>query len=100
MMGCCVWGPLFLRPPCKQRLPVNDKRCVQSQVAIEIELWDCAAEGGSGRRLAQASIALDLSEFEAYKAQSASIELADRDKKVRIAVSDLGHSCIFRDEVA
>ena len=65
-------------------------------MAIEVELWNCAAEGGSGRRLAQASIALDLSEFEAFKAQSASIELADRDRKVRRAVSLFGHSCILR----
>ena len=72
---------------------LNDKRRVQSQVAIEIELWDCAAEGGSGRRLAQASIALDLSDFEAFKAQSASIELTDRDQKVRTAVSANRHGC-------
>ena len=81
------------RPPCKQELPSDNKRCVQSQVAIEIELWDCAAEGGSGRRLAQASIALDLSDFEAFKAQSASVELADRDQKVRTAMSANRHDC-------
>lgn len=83
------------RPPCKHELPWDDKHRVQSQVAIEIELWDCAAEGGSGRRLAHASIALDLSDFEAFKAQSASIELTDRDQKVRTAVSANRHGCTF-----
>ena len=65
----------------------GNKHCVQSQVPIEMELWDCAAEGGAGRRLAQASLALDLSDFEAFKAQSASIELADKGKKVRTTMS-------------
>ena len=68
---------------------------MQFQVAIEIELWDCAAEGGAGRRLAQASLALNLSEFEAYKARPASIDLGDGGEKVGMAVSAEGHGLII-----
>jgi len=51
------------------------------QVTIDIELWDCAASGGVGRKLGQASIALDLHEFEPLKAQSATVELMGKEKK-------------------
>ena len=48
-----------------------------------MELWDRAALGGAGRLLAQASIALDLHDFQPFKAQSTSVELRDKEKKVR-----------------
>ncbi len=47
-----------------------------------MKLWDRAAFGGAGRILAQASIALDLHDFEPFKAQSASVELQDKEDKV------------------
>jgi len=51
------------------------------QVTIDIELWDSAASGGVGRKLGQASIALDLHEFEPLEAQSATVELMGKEKK-------------------
>ena len=51
------------------------------QVTIGIELWDSAASSGVGRKLGQASIALDLHDFEPFKAQSATVELMGREKK-------------------
>lgn len=48
-----------------------------------MELWDRAALGGAGRLLAQASIALDLHDFEPFKAQSTCVELRDKEMKVR-----------------
>ena len=42
-----------------------------------------AALGGAGRLLAKASIALDLHDFEPFKAQSTSVELLDKEEKVR-----------------
>lgn len=53
------------------------------QVTIRMELWDSAAAGGAGKKLGETSIALDLSEFEPFKAQSATVELQDKDKKVQ-----------------
>ena len=47
-----------------------------------MELWDRAALGGGGRLLAQTSIALDLHDFEPFKAQSTSVELRDKENKV------------------
>ena len=51
------------------------------QVTVDIELWDSAASGGVGRKLGQASVALDLHDFELFKAQSATVELMGREKK-------------------
>ena len=53
------------------------------QVTIDIELWDSAASGGVGRKLAHASVDLDLHAFEPFKAQSASVELFGRESKVQ-----------------
>ena len=53
------------------------------QVTIDIELWDSAASGGVGRKLAHASVDLDLHAFDPFKAQSASVELFGRENKVQ-----------------
>ena len=62
-------------------LPEGRDTLLLYQVTIDIELWDSAASGGVGRKLGQACIALDLHEFEPFKAQSASVELMGREEK-------------------
>lgn len=57
--------------------------CYVCQVTIDIELWDSAANGGVGRKLAHASVDLDLHSFEPFKAQSASVELLGKESKVQ-----------------
>ena len=52
-------------------------------MTIDIELWDSAASGGVGRKLAHASVDLDLHAFEPFKAQSAAVELFGRESKVQ-----------------
>ena len=56
------------------------------QATIVVELWDSAASGGVGRKLGHATVALDLHAFEPFKAQSASVELLGKEKKVAPSV--------------
>ena len=60
-----------------------DMRSAGRQVTIEVELWDSAASGGVGRKLGQASVALDMHAFEPFEAQPASVELLGKERKVQ-----------------
>ena len=53
------------------------------QVTVGVELWDCAAVGGFGAKLAGADVALDLALFKPFAAQPARVQLQDQSGQVR-----------------